>query len=129
MAQVSTTGLDVESTCCKNQAFSSRVSLPWVMTIPHIRLRQPVAAALGQVLPGGMVHILAGGLGDLFAHQNGVLQPVIQARNSDQQLLNFQLRGGIAGMVTGAGCGASNGAPVPKPRFFRYFLLEALARP
>ncbi len=77
---------------------------------PYVTLAQPMGAALGQCLPGGMVHVFAVKLGDLFAHQTVALQGIVQAGHGVQQMLHAELPSGVARVVTGAGGSSRDGA-------------------
>ncbi|MCY1365044.1 hypothetical protein D9M69_518750 [compost metagenome] len=72
----------------------------------HVRLRQPVCAARGQLAPGVGVHVLAVELRDLLRHQRHAGRRLDAA----QQVRHAHLSGGVADVVAAAGGLAGNGA-------------------
>lgn len=88
---------------------------------PHIGLRQPIHAAPCERLPSGVVNVFAVNLGHLFADQLVVLQDVLNAWHSIQQVLDAQLTRVVSGVVPGTAPGARYGAPVPKTTTFLIF--------
>jgi hypothetical protein len=121
MAQVSTTGLRASSTDCRNQAVSSSVSVPWVMTTPRTsgsaRARIPHSAVPAHATRQNSMSLLS-----ICATCSAPVLPLqrrLQAGNGmRQQLLHAHLCSGVAHVVDMAAALPAIVPPVPSTTIF-----------
>ena len=88
---------------------------------------QPMRTTLRERLPSRMAHVFAVQLRKLFTHQLTALQAVLERGYRVQKVLDAQLTGGVAGMVTGAGrCACDGAACSQNHNFLTFFCVHHL---